>query len=182
MVQRAHDLLSEADAVLHYNGQSFDVPVLNTELVLAGLLPPAPFKQIDLYRTVTRRFAFMSNKLDEISKALGTSRKVPNEGLALWSAVLRGDVEARKRMRLYNIGDVLANESLYLALLPWIEQHPNVALIDGGDGCPQCGSSQLTRQGFAYTSAGVFQRYRCVCGKWSRGATRVSTTRLREAV
>lgn len=180
MTRRVHELLDEADAALHYNGKRFDIPVINTEIKLAGLWPPSPFKQIDLYRVMTSQFAFLSYKLDEVSKALGTSRKVEHEGMQLWIKVLAGDPDARKRMRIYNIGDIFANEDLYNDVLPWIQQHPSVALHDGGL-CPQCGSTNVERRGFAYTQAGVFQRFVCrACGKWSREASRIGTTRLRE--
>src|SRR5690606_28804238 len=52
MILKAHALLSEADAVIHYNGTKFDIPVLRWEFMRLHLGPPAPFKQVDLYRTM----------------------------------------------------------------------------------------------------------------------------------
>ena len=62
MVQAAHDLLSEADAVIHYNGNSFDMPWLHTEFLLAGMPPPRPYKNVDLLLAVRKKFRFVSNK------------------------------------------------------------------------------------------------------------------------
>lgn len=182
MVRKIWSLLEDADAVLHFNGTRFDVPQLNTEFVRLGLLPPAPYAQIDLYKTVKRNFAFMSSSLDYVSGELGTSRKLQNEGLGLWVKVLEGDPEAQRLMEEYNIGDVQANESLYERLLPWISSHPNRALRDGGedDACPQCGGGPLMPRGYAYTAVSRFQRYRCSsCGKWLRGARSLGRSDLR---
>ena len=43
MLRKIHDLISEADAVCHYNGTRFDIPVLNKEFLLHHLAPPAPY-------------------------------------------------------------------------------------------------------------------------------------------
>lgn len=40
MIRAAHQLLSEADAVCHYNGLFFDIPRLNAEFLRLGLKPP----------------------------------------------------------------------------------------------------------------------------------------------
>lgn len=181
MVSRVHDLLNEADAALHYNGQAFDVPVLNTEIQQAGLLPYSPIRQIDLYRQVTKHFAFMSNKLDEVSKALGTARKLEHEGFGLWVKVMAGDPEARKRFREYNIRDIFANEDLYGEIRPWISQHPSFAAMTGEHVCPSCESEDLRKEGFAHTGVSKFQRYVCRnCGKWSQDTRRLMGAGIRE--
>lgn len=183
MVLTAHDLLDEADAVVHYNGESFDVPHLNREFLLAGLTPPSPFKQIDLRKAVRKTFRFPSNKLDYVSRVTGLEGKVPHEGHELWVKVLAGDQDARDRMEAYNRQDVALLEDLHTTLRPWIPGYPNVALYDeSSDGelrCPACGSDEYTRQGFAYTAVTRFQRYRCSaegCGKWFRGGQRDGAT------
>ena len=57
-------LLDEADAVIHFNGKSFDVPTIQRDFLLAGLLPPSPYKQIDLRQVCKSQFRFLSGKLD----------------------------------------------------------------------------------------------------------------------
>ncbi len=174
-------LLDQADAVLHYNGARFDEPVVNTEMALVEMSPPSPYKRVDLYQVVSRRFAFMSNSLDYVTRQLGTDTKVTHEGMPLWLKVLAGDVDARERMRDYNIGDVLANESLYNRILPWIEQHPNRGIFAGQDACPNCGNTSLQKRGFAYTQLRTYQRYLCTdCGKWSRSGKSMAAVDIRE--
>jgi uncharacterized protein len=181
MTTRVRDLLDQADAVLTYNGTRFDEPVINTEIVTFGLAPYSPAKRVDLYQTITRRFAFMSNSLGYVSHALGLDGKMPHAGFELWRKVLAGDVEARKTMRLYNIQDVHANEDLYRRVLPWIVSHPSIAVHTGQEICPTCGSSRIQRRGYAYTQVSVFQRFACLdCGRWSRSGKRIDHVDIRE--
>jgi predicted RNA-binding Zn-ribbon protein involved in translation (DUF1610 family) len=183
MVQQVWELVNQADAVLHYNGRRFDIPWLNTEFAKAELTPPSPYGQIDLYRAVKKNFAFMSNSLKFVSKSLGTTHKLENEGMSLWIKVMEGDPQAQRKMEEYNCGDLFANEDLYHRILPWIPSHPSYAVIDGnstGMTCPQCGSPDVEANGRAYTAVSVYDRYLCTnCGKWLRGAHRLSGSDLR---
>lgn len=177
MVKQAHGLLDRADAVVHYNGESFDVPHLNREFLLLGLTPPSPYKQIDLLKAVKRTFRFPSNKLDHVSKATGLAGKVGHEGHELWVKCMAGDPDAWRRMEEYNRQDVQLLEELYGVLRPWIPGHPNVALYDEStEGllcCPACGSDRVIKSGFAYTQVTRYQRYQCRdCGKWFRDGRR----------
>ena len=75
LLRGIHELLSAADVVVTYNGNRFDLPVLNKEFLLAEMLPPSPYKSLDLYQTVKRQFKFTSNKLDHICEQLGFGNK-----------------------------------------------------------------------------------------------------------
>lgn len=178
MILAAHELLTEADVVMHYNGDRFDLPRLNTEFVMHELTPPAPYKSIDLYKVVKNNFQFTSNKLAYILDQLGLTGKIKNSGHDLWVRCLAGDPKAWAEMKKYNVRDVRVLEELYDKLLPWISNHPNMGLYrdaDGKDVCPNCGDpDHLIRQGFALTGVGRFQRLQCkTCGTWSRSSRRV---------
>lgn len=168
MLALAYRLIDEADAVVHWNGTSFDMPHLNREFIKAGSPPPSPVVEIDLMKTAKRKFRFASNKLQYVSTYLGLDGKVQHEGHTLWVKCMAGDAKAWAAMRKYNKQDVVLTEQVYERLKPWISAHPNVNLA-GGDGCPQCGSADLQKRGFATTQVSKFQRYRCnQCGAWSR--------------
>jgi len=184
-VRRMWELMDEADILVHYNGRSFDVRHLNREFLMAGLNPPSPYKQIDLLTEVRRNFRFVSNKLDHVSGELEIGKKVQHEGHGLWTkCVVENDPKAWSRMRRYNVGDVRLTEDLYYKLLPWLK-HPNVALYgdEATHSCPKCGGTALERRGFAYTTQGKYQQYKCnQCGGWSRGARRLDATLVKDAV
>jgi hypothetical protein len=187
MIRAAYDLLSEADAVIHYNGKKFDMPHLNREFILAGMTPPAPYAQVDLYWTVRKNFNFVSNKLDHIAEQLGLGNKFSHQGFDLWVKCMQLDAEAWEEMKTYNVQDVLLTEKVYERLLPWIAPHPTASLYadhearaDGLPVCPNCAGTNLKPRGRAYTSVSVFQRYRCDdCGKWSRSGSRLEGVSVR---
>lgn len=176
MVKAAHELLNEADVVMTYNGKRFDVPHLQREFLEAGLKPPAPYDQIDLFQ-VGKQFRFPSHKLDYITKRLELAGKIEHAGFSLWTRCMAGDKKAWKQMREYNVQDVELLEKLYEIMQPWIKNHPNRNLHSGQDGCPRCGSARLVKRGVRRTQVSVFQRYRCEdCGSWSSGTKREAGT------
>ena len=180
MVEHLHRLLSRADVVCHYNGNKFDLPVINREFLLYGMPPPDPYKSIDLYQIIKRRFRFVSNKLDHVAQELKLGRKVKHEGHELWLKCMAKDEGAWSRMERYNRQDVLLLSRLYLRTLPWIDNHPNRALY--GDHstdmvCPNCGSTHVIKKGVEHLKTRSYQRYRCKkCGTPIRGVKSIHNT------
>ncbi len=170
MVLGIHKLLEEADALVHYNGTKFDIPTLNKEFLLEGLLPPSPSKQIDLLRVSRSRFRFPSNRLDYVANALGLGKKHKHEGHELWVKCMKGDPAAWAVMEKYNKQDVKLLEKVYDRFKPWIKGHPNHSLYEDGLVCPTCSGSKYQRRGYSYTQAAKYVRYQCTsCGSWFRG-------------
>lgn len=181
MVRRAHDLLSECDAVCHYNGTKFDIPTLNKEFLLLGLTPPAPYKQVDLLRTARSRFKLASNKLDYVATQLGLGSKVEHKGMELWLECMEKKPEAWKVMEKYNKHDVTLLERVYERLRPWIKGHPNISAYSGSVCCPNCGSEKGQAKGYAVLQMRRYQRFKCGdCGTWYRkpGAERAGDRRI----
>lgn len=174
MVRLLHELLEEADAVVSYNGNHFDIPIVNTAFAKLGLKPPAQAKSIDLYQVVKRKFRLLSNRMDFVGEYFGLGRKADTGGFSLWSSVLEGDAAAREHMVEYNCQDVVLLEDIYKHLLPWIPSHPSHGLFsDTGRVCPSCGGSHLVSRGFARTKVYSYRRFQCKdCGAWSRERTR----------
>lgn len=175
-----HRMLSEATAVIHYNGASFDIPTLNKEFITYGFTPPSPYKQIDLLLTMRDKFRFPSNKLDYICKTLSIGEKLRHEGPQLWLNCMNDKPEAWESMERYNRRDVELLEKLYRKLLPWIKNHPNRSAMSGFHMCPSCGSSNFHRDKTHLATLLKYERYQCGdCGTWFRG-TKTVTHRLAE--
>lgn len=170
MLKRIHALLDEADSVIHYNGTKFDIPTLNKEFLIHKLGRPAPYRQIDLLTVTRQQFKFPSNKLDYVAQALGVGRKTKHEGHELWLKCIAKEPTAWKRMQRYNMNDVRLLERVYHRLLPWIKTHTNYSIFNGSPlCCPNCGSAKTIGRGYAYTTAGRYQRHQCkTCGSWFR--------------
>jgi len=176
MLKGIHSLLDEADAVVHYNGTKFDIPTLNKEFLLHGMLPPAPYKQIDLLRVARSQFRFPSNKLDYVAQALKVGSKTKHAGHELWIRCLNWEEKAWKEMEEYNRNDVVLLEQVYFKLLPWIKNHPNQNLYSNEELiCPTCGGHHHQRRGLAYTTICTYQRFQCKeCGSWFRERTNLT--------
>lgn len=169
MLTKIHNLLDEADGVVHFNGSRFDIPVLNKEFLVHGYNPPSPYKETDLYRVAKNRFRFPSNKLDYIAQRLGVGKKIKHAGMGLWIRCMEGDVEAMKEMQKYNEQDVRILEGVYRKMLPWLTNHANMSLDKDGLRCPRCGDAKVHRRGTYHSSTYTYQRMQCqACGGWFR--------------
>lgn len=176
MVRGAWMLMGLADAIVHYNGARFDTPWLQREFALLDLEIPA-YKEIDLLKTVKKRFRFQSNKLGDIAPAFGLEDKEDHEGMGLWIKVLAGDRDAEARMESYCRQDSELLEQLYNRLHRYIVGHPSYAAFHGRDICPQCGSDDLRPAGLAYLKTGQYPRFKCgPCGFHSRATRRSGAT------
>ena len=174
MLKRIHKLLDEADVVIHYNGTKFDIPTLNREFIKAGLLPPSPYKQLDLLQVVRRMFRFERNSLGYVSIALKIGQKVKHEGFELWVKCMRGDAKAWAKMERYNRGDIRQLERLYKKLRPWIARHPNMSQGPKVS-CPKCASTHVQHRGTQVAVTRSYPRYQCQsCGGWFRGTNVIS--------
>ena len=165
-------LLDEADIVLTYNGNKFDIPRINSRLLLNNINPPKPFTSLDLYTHVKKKFNLSSNKLDYLATILHLPNKLYTD-FNLWKACTEGNKDALDRMVEYNKYDVELLESVYLKVRPWIQGHPNLGLYLETDKpvCPNCGSHLLQDAGYYYTSTNRYKLYQCECGAFSRMRT-----------
>lgn len=168
LLQEVHGLLSDADIVVAHNGADFDVKKLNARFIAHGLKPPAPYKVIDTKRDTKRVAAFSSNKLDWLCSQLELGRKRSHEGFPLWRGCMDGVPAAWKKMKTYNVHDVVLLAKLHGMLAPWLHQ-PNGAIFDRECVNPVCLSTKLQARGIARNKTRVYQRYQCKdCGTWSR--------------
>lgn len=183
MLKKMHSLLDEADAVITYNGNRYDLPTLNKEFIKIGLKPPAPYKKIDLLQVAKSKFRFVSNKLDYVAQFLGLGHKVRHgRGNELFVQCAQGDAKAWKLMERYNKQDVILLEKVYHKMLPWITNHPNRSVNSEDLCCPNCGGKKFEKRGTVTTAAGKYQRYQCkavACGHWFRDNTNLIARRLK---
>jgi DNA polymerase elongation subunit (family B) len=180
MLENIWALLDEADAVVHYNGTKFDMPILNREFVLNGFEPPSHYHQIDLLKTMRSQFRFESNKLDHVCQRLGLGGKVQHKGMALWFGCMEGKQSDWRLMERYNKKDVKILRKLYKHVLPWIHNHPNVGMWvtdPTSPVCTHCASTNVVHKGTQYnTKTSSYARMKCKdCGTPLR--SRLTTTK-----
>jgi len=176
MFAKAHAVLAEADVVVTYNGDSFDLPRIAGALVEHRLPPMPPVTSIDLLKTA-RKLGGASNKLEYMARRFGIGEKIKTEGMPLWIECLAGVSSAWARMRRYNTRDVRLTGRLYRLLRPYIKAHPylgsSTRLLTGTKvtgTCPRCRSPRLQARGTRRTRAMIIQRLQCLgCGGWHDG-------------
>lgn len=175
VIDRMWELLDEADVVVGFNSNKFDIKKVNTSFIENGMAPPSPYKKIDLLLQARKHFGWSANRLKNILTRLGLTPKLEdNANMKLWMDVYWGEKEAQKRMQEYNIQDTLSTEELYEHMLGWIQPHPNWGLwmddMHGSPICPNCGSDHIHKRGFETTKVRKYQRYQCQsCGAYHRG-------------
>jgi len=165
-------LFDEADVTVAHNGDSFDYKKARARFLVHGLPPHKPVRTIDTKKLAKRFFGFDSNKLDELARQLGLSRKAQTGGYELWRGCLQGDPKAWKTMRGYNRQDVIVLEEVWRTLSAWTEGQPNRNLYDDVPRltCPRpsCGGA-LSKNGSRIWGMKKHQQYKCTkCGGYAR--------------
>lgn len=188
MIAKLCALLDEADIVVGQNVKKFDLRKIRARAMMHGLPPfrePLVQDTMLMARSVG---SFTSNKLEYLSKNLTDAPKSAHAkfpGFELWLGVMQGNQEAWEEMREYNIQDVIATEKLYLALRPWVRQHPNVAHYYNDDQrrCPRCGSVNLHNNGTTFRGVSEYHAYTCAdCGGHSRSRFTLNTRDKRKSL
>jgi len=182
MVRRSWELYDEADIVVTYNGVRFDNRHLKSEWLLAGMPPPRPWKDVDLFAVNRSTFGFESKSLQHLCYRLGLDLKSGHYDAVMAEKCIDGGGAAQRTMKRYNIGDVKITEQAYDRLRGWIPGHPIMGgpVADGELFCNQCGSGDLRRDGWTLASVQQYALYRCEnCGANVRSnlVKRVSNTR-----
>lgn len=181
LVRDIRDHLIDSDALIHHNGDNFDLPYLNGRLLYWGYKPLPSMIQIDTKKIAKNKFRFNSNRLDYLAQFLkvGKKNKVEQED---WLGALRGDRASVEKLAAYNVVDVEVLEKVYVKLAPFAESKLNQAVFNDGEKpvCPLCGSEHLHRRGSRYTRTGEYERYECqACGHWSQGTRTIKRARLK---
>lgn len=184
MLDALHALLDEADVVVTFNGDSFDLPWIDGEFIAEHMRPPSPVMKIDLYKVVKKHSRWLHKKLAVVADRLIGDQKVPHQGFGLWMDCLRGDEETKRKawtlMRKYAKKDTALLWPLYDELLPWIKQ-PHPVSSHPGLLCRNCSSGNLQSRGTSKTLNGVYPRLQCQdCGKWQRGTLRSAVGETRD--
>ncbi len=170
-------LLNDADVVVHFNGDKFDMLHINREFLEAGLAPTRPCPSVDMLKVVKKRFKFPHNSLAYVASVVLGEKKLETGGFELWPAFMEGVEKAQRIMERYNKKDVRLTERLYKKLLPWIPNHPYAGLIPAELGdedinytCPACQSKQVSKERPRRTRCFAIRLLRCrKCGSWSDG-------------
>lgn len=167
LVKAFAEVVEGADISVTHNGQRFDHTYMNAKMLEYRLGALKPIPQVDTLMIARKHLRSLSRKsLQNISYYLGTSdEKTPVEG-RIWVDAMTGSKKALKYIIDHCKADVLVLEEVYLTLRPLLQGHPRV---QGYGPCRYCGSYDLWRKGYAFTSNRGPQIYlkcqTCGCGE-----------------
>lgn len=161
LLKEFNSVIDSADIAIAHNIVKFDDRKVNTGIIKNKLEVPSPHKIIDTLQVARSRFAFHSNRLDDLGEYLGIGRKVKHPGFSMWEGCMDGDPASWELMKKYNKGDITLLEGVYFALRPWVKNHPNLTLYTRKPGCPRCLSEKWTWIGYEYLTVSKHNMYKC---------------------
>ena len=163
LVKALWKLFNEADILVSFNGQNFDIKRCNTRFLINNLLPPSRYISVDPIITAKKVFDFASNKMDWLAQSLDLDKKIHTD-FSLWSRCMNGNEDALEEINVYCQKDTLILENLYLEMLPWLQSHPNLALYyaDEVERCPHCASENIKKNTGTYkTITNSYAEFTC---------------------
>ena len=170
VVEGLWKILDEADIVVAHNLRSFDKKKAQTRFLKHDLKLPSQYLEVDTLLTARREFKVSSNRLDYLAGFLGLEGKLKTEQ-GLWNRCMEGDKQALEDMVTYCEQDVRVLEDVYLALRPYMKNHPNLGLfVDSNVSvCKSCGSHDLKPEGVYRTTSNIYEALKCNdCGSQHR--------------
>lgn len=171
MHEAAFAMYDQADLVITYNGIGFDNKHFASGWTERGMGRPSPWKDIDLLRVARQSHGWESKTLDSVCKRLGVANKSDKYQVSVARAAVAGDKAMQRKLKRYNVNDVVILGAVYERLMPWIKGHPHVAPIRGTSTnlCPRCGSDNVERNGTYSPAVYVYAAWKCcTCGSHFR--------------
>ena len=169
--EKAYEILKDADAVVTFNGKSFDWKFLQTRLSINGLPLLHRIPHIDMKNVIKSNLYLFNNRLQTLAQVYLQDKKLEHDGWDLWVNVFSRQVAACKKMAQYCAHDVVLLEKAFKKFRPLIQNIPNYTLWNIGKKpvCPSCASTRLHGHGYQINKTKKYQRYKCQdCGSMSR--------------
>lgn len=167
-------IFNQADMhVAHYGGK-YDLPFIQTRLMMHGMAPLANVPIIDTWRISRFKLKLSNNRLDTISRAAPVQKGQKREektylDVSTWIKAATGHIPSIKYIEDHCIADVKVLEQTYLAIRAFAGPVPNLSKVGGvsTEGCPTCSSPMIQRRGYKLTERGNKQQYQCqTCKHW----------------
>lgn len=164
LVKDLWELFDSHDVLIGHNIRRFDVRKANSRFIKWGLKPPSPYIILDSLKEWRRVAAQDSNRLDALSKFVGSRGKLPTQGWDTWEGAINGDMRAWRILDPYCKRDVLEAEVIWDVIAPWVKNHPH---LGPAGSCPVCSSSRIQHRGFNVSKTRKTPRLHCQnCGHW----------------
>ena len=163
VIKKIHEILTEADIVVHHNGDKFDIKKFNARAIVLGLEPIAESKTVDTLKEARKIAKFSSNRLGDLCDILEIEVKKLKVGMPnAWIKATTGCQDAVKAIVKYGKGDIPTLRAVYMKLRPYMKMHPNMNLYLGtSSNCKKCGSEDTIHDGKQFNRTTTKLRIKC---------------------
>lgn len=117
VIEKFQEIINQADLTIAHNGDKFDMKFFNSRLIKHGF-NPILVKTYDTLKGAKRFFAFHSNRLGDIAKYLGVSKKTRTE-MSWWDDILFKN--CKKSLKLMEDYCITPDHKLLTKDLRWVE-------------------------------------------------------------
>ena len=121
LVLRIKEAVERFDVIVHYNGQMFDFPFIDTRLAIWGEKRTALLHDIDLLPIVKRKLRLNSNKLDTVATALGLKHEKTKLEPMVWQRASHGSKPDLDYIMHHCEKDVLVLEEAFIRLKGFVD-------------------------------------------------------------
>lgn len=182
LLEKLHILLDEAHFIIAHNGRRFDMKKIRSFMITYGLPPHSPVRVLDTLEICKKEFGFSSNKLIALTRKLCKTEKSDHgkfAGFMLWKEFCKGNPEAIREMRDYNIIDVVSLQELYELVAPWSTTLPVFEVYED----EVSDMSGWVKDGFIYSNLGKYDQYRNLkTGQYRRGQKNLLSKEKKESL
>lgn len=180
VVKRLHEVLQQADIIVGHNSNAFDLKKIN-QRIIDYKLPTIDYPPTVDTLLVNKKYGkTSSNSLAHLCRHYGIAQKMELPK-GVMHAADQGSAKAMKKLVAYNKQDIVSTAQLYLRLLPYIKNHPDIRRVmnlakspseaANMKICGSCGSKNVISWGSYPTKLGPVRRIICNdCGSSTKGS------------
>lgn len=110
------------DIWVSYNGKKFDIPFLDTRLLIHGERPVTQGMHLDPLYIARYKLRLNNNRLDTVAKALGVDSSKTAIEPGYWIPALRGDRASMDYVVDHCVRDVAVLEEVFNKLRPFVDK------------------------------------------------------------
>lgn len=164
VVKILYEQFKKAHIICGYNIRRFDMKMAKHRFIHHRFSPLGRLTIRDAY-TMAKKYGYISNSLDNVSRENGLGGKIETGVKDLWKKCYDGDLKSWKLFKRYNKHDVYLTRANDRIFTSWEDNMPRFRV--GNDFCKQCGSkpNEWKKNGVKYYEHYKKQRWACLrCG------------------
>ncbi len=155
---------NKAHMIIGQNNNRFDNRWINARAAMYNLDVNIFVRSFDIMKQAKNKFRLLSYSMKHMCEFFGVEQKLQHEGIKMWDKIEDGtpeeQAEGLEAMLVYNRGDIVSTEALYMRLRKYFNHISHFGVLNGGEKftCPDTGSYNVDLLRTTVTAAGTIQR------------------------